>query len=293
MKTINKILIVILVFVSICTCIGNNSKKTELSDIYNPIGDDFGTVVEYVSNSGLQYYQNISDKGNILIMYLEKSDIERSDSILKVCYFDDDRICFRWSYSYRKTKSDSIISWLNQNFKKLPNKPEMWKDSKHSLIYGYVAHDEPETIELICIAENNLSEEVSGTTSRADYTHVSFYNPNTQEWSEWANVDHTFIFIEDREVIHYIDSGDGEKITYKSAHQNGYQGKTTHGDEYQIIKATDASQAFNFIFSSDYSDKEYFNKGEEFSFQIFKDSSIGLRLIFKNGFIVHFIAHDE
>lgn len=95
---------------------------------------------------------------------------------------------------------------------------------------------------------------------RNDYNFVSAYDPKTKTWGEWKQGDNTFVInVNERgDIAHFQASG--ETVIYKklSGVEEGY---TEKGNQhYQIIKALDEN-------------------GDVFSFQLFDDPSIGLKMM--------------
>jgi hypothetical protein len=102
---------------------------------------------------------------------------------------------------------------------------------------------------------------------RADFNHVTFYDPDSKTWSEWETASHTLVFNinENNDIKHYTAKGD--VFIYRNM-GNLEEDYTTSGDHYQIIEALD-------------------DEGNELRIQLFDDPSIGLKLI--NGeFMVQF-----
>lgn len=103
---------------------------------------------------------------------------------------------------------------------------------------------------------------------RVDYNYVAAYDPSTDTWSDWKRGDNTFVInINDRgDIAHIKDNG--ETVTYRklSGVEEGYTDNGGH--HYQIVKALDED-------------------GDVFSFQIFDDTSIGLKMMWAN-FIIQF-----
>lgn len=99
---------------------------------------------------------------------------------------------------------------------------------------------------------------------RVDYTQISIYDSETEEWSDWKDGYNTF-------VINYNDNGDvahfkanGDKVVYRRISQKKEEGYIADGKEhYQIIKALDED-------------------GVTFSFQFFDNRQIGLKIIYSN-----------
>jgi Ni/Co efflux regulator RcnB len=103
---------------------------------------------------------------------------------------------------------------------------------------------------------------------RMDYSMISVYNAKTDTWTDWSSGENTF-------VINYNNNGDiahfkpnGGIVVYKkiSGVEEGYAKNRKH---YQIIKALDED-------------------GDVFSFQIFDDPTIGLKLMYRN-VIIQFV----
>jgi hypothetical protein len=97
---------------------------------------------------------------------------------------------------------------------------------------------------------------------RVDYNYVAFFDGDTESWSDWEPGDNTFVVnVNERGDIAHLKAN-GETVIYKrlSGVEEGYVNDLHH---YQIIRALD-------------------DDGDVFSFQIFDDSSIGLKLIYGN-----------
>ena len=102
---------------------------------------------------------------------------------------------------------------------------------------------------------------------RVDYNYVTTYDPKTKRWSDWKEGDNTFVINVNSkgDIAHLMASG--KTVIYKKL-SGVEEGRTDSGDHYQIIKALDED-------------------GDVFRFQIFDDTSIGLKMIWGN-FIVQF-----
>jgi hypothetical protein len=103
---------------------------------------------------------------------------------------------------------------------------------------------------------------------RVDYNYVAVYDPSIDTWTDWERGDNTFIInINERGDIAHI-KGNGETVIYRklSGVEEGYTEINYY--HYQIIKALDED-------------------GDVFSFQIFDDTSIGLKMMWGN-FIIQF-----
>jgi hypothetical protein len=99
---------------------------------------------------------------------------------------------------------------------------------------------------------------------RRDYKLVSFFDGKTDTWSNWGEGDNTFVMNINKngDIAHY--KANGEMVIYKSISSNVKEEKTIDGlKNYQIIKALDED-------------------GNVFSFQLFDDVAIGLKMIYKN-----------
>ncbi len=110
--------------------------------------------------------------------------------------------------------------------------------------------------------QESSSSNSTGEKFRIDYDMVSFYDVKTETWSAFEAGYNTF-------VININDNGDimhiwanGEKVIYRkmSGVEKDY---TKDGKHYQIIKALD-------------------DDGNIFRFQIFDDTSVGLKMIYGN-----------
>ncbi|MFM7079242.1 MAG: hypothetical protein ACKOYC_05580 [Bacteroidota bacterium] len=105
---------------------------------------------------------------------------------------------------------------------------------------------------------------------RVDYNYVAAYDPSTDTWSDWQRGDNTFVInINERgDIAHIKDNG--ETVTYRklSGVEEGYTDEGNY--HYQIIKALDED-------------------GDVFSFQIFDDTSVGLKMMWAN-FIIQFAS---
>jgi hypothetical protein len=102
----------------------------------------------------------------------------------------------------------------------------------------------------------------SGEKFRIDYNMVSFYDVKTGTWSDFESGYNTFVInINDNGDIMHIKAN-GEKAIYRkmSGVEEDY---TKDGKHYQIINALD-------------------DDGDIFKFQIFDDTSIGLKMIYGN-----------
>ena len=99
---------------------------------------------------------------------------------------------------------------------------------------------------------------------RVDYNNVSFYDFSTDTWSDWKEGDNTFIInINDRGDIAHLKAN-GETVIYRklSGAEERYAGENNNY-HFQIIDAFD-------------------EEGNVFKFQLFDDTSIGLKMIWDN-----------
>lgn len=98
---------------------------------------------------------------------------------------------------------------------------------------------------------------------RNDYTLVSIYNSETEEWGEWQNGYNTFVFNynDNGDVLHILDSG--KKYIYRKLSDGVEKEYTENGEHYQIITALD-------------------EEGIRFRLQLFDNPSIGLKMIYSN-----------
>jgi hypothetical protein len=117
-----------------------------------------------------------------------------------------------------------------------------------------------------------LTETESSTNSvekfRVDYNYIAVFDPETETWGDWKEGDNTFVInINERGDIAHLKAN-GETVVYKklSDVEEGYTDKGNH--HYQILKALD-------------------DDGDVFSFQLFDDTSIGLKMMW-GSFIIQF-----
>ncbi len=125
------------------------------------------------------------------------------------------------------------------------------------------------------LKNNSLDENSSNTTTsrfRRDYTHVAFFDINTETWGEWEKGSNTFVlnYNDNFDIAHYKPSGDF--VVYKNI-SNVEEDTTESGDAYQIITALDED-------------------GLRFSFQIFYNPRIGVKFIY-NDAIIQFANFDK
>ncbi len=101
---------------------------------------------------------------------------------------------------------------------------------------------------------------------RADYNLIAVYEPKTDSWGEWIEVDHTFVINvnSNGDIVHYLPNGESIKYRNVSRVKEGNIPKTK--ERYQIIKVLT-------------------DKGDPIELQLFDDSSIGLKLIFGENMI--------
>lgn len=112
-------------------------------------------------------------------------------------------------------------------------------------------------------------EEAEVKKFRRDYSLVCFYDPQTETWSDWKSGDNTFVInINERGDVAHIKAN-GETVIYKrlSGVEEDY---TKDGSHYQIIKALDED-------------------GDVFRFQLFDDTTIGLKMMW-GSFMIQFAA---
>ena len=109
----------------------------------------------------------------------------------------------------------------------------------------------------------------SATKFRIDYNYIAVYDPETETWGEWQSGDNTFVInINEKGDIAHLKAN-GETVIYKklSGVEEGY---TEKGNKhYQIIKALDED-------------------GDVFRFQLFDDTSLGLKMMW-GSFMIQFV----
>nr|WP_153850933.1 hypothetical protein [Ornithobacterium rhinotracheale] len=102
---------------------------------------------------------------------------------------------------------------------------------------------------------------------RVDYNYVSFYDERVGNWSKWEKGDNTFVInINDRGDIAHLEAN-GETVIYRKL-SGVEEGTTSDGHHYQIIKALDGD-------------------GDVFTFQLFDERALGLKLMYGN-FLIQF-----
>lgn len=104
---------------------------------------------------------------------------------------------------------------------------------------------------------------------RIDYNYISVYDSKTDKWGDWQEGDNTFVInINEKGDIAHLKAN-GETVIYKklSGVEEGYTETGNH--HYQIIKALDED-------------------GDVFRFQLFDDTSIGLKMMWGT-FMIQFV----
>lgn len=98
---------------------------------------------------------------------------------------------------------------------------------------------------------------------RIDYNYFAIYDTKTETWDEWKKGDNTFVInVNERGDIAHI-KGNGKSVIYRklSGAKDGY---TNNGHKhYQTVEALDED-------------------GDSFTFQIFDETNIGLKMIYRN-----------
>lgn len=107
---------------------------------------------------------------------------------------------------------------------------------------------------------------------RVDYNYVSFYDERVGDWSKWELGDNTFVInINDRGDIAHLQAN-GETVIYRKL-SGVEEGTTSDGHHYQIIKALDGD-------------------GDVFTFQLFDEKTLGLKLMYGN-FLIQFASFSQ
>lgn len=99
---------------------------------------------------------------------------------------------------------------------------------------------------------------------RVDYNQVSIYDSESKEWSEWKDGYNTFVinYNDNNDIAHFKANGD--KVIYRRISKEIDEGYSSQGNEhYQTIKALD-------------------EEGITFTFQLFDNEKIGLKIIYSN-----------
>lgn len=100
---------------------------------------------------------------------------------------------------------------------------------------------------------------------RADFNHVALMLNSDKDWSEWFDAQNTFVFNsnENNDIIHYRANGD--VLIYRNL-GGLISDFTDTGEHYQILNMLDED-------------------GNQISFQLFDDISIGVKLITSEGMV--------
>ena len=196
---VSAVLLIMATFV--CACGSKSAKvntETEYNNPidYNPIGQDYNTIVDYLEENKLVYGRMVSNYGNNFIVYFEKSDDRDTDPMSKSLYFTDDNLCLKWQWVYPVKKYTAVLDWLNQNFAKHPTNSLTWEQLNLKLTY----HLEINEIELglfglYCIADTyeELTEAPNGKLI-LDFSNVYRFDHEKKEWKiisngEWSTFD--------------------------------------------------------------------------------------------------------
>lgn len=112
----------------------------------------------------------------------------------------------------------------------------------------------------INILNNDNHEDKTSNKFRVDYDLVSIYDGKTEKWGDFEAGNNTFVINmnSNGDIMHIKANND--KVIYKKL-SGADEGKTDKGDHYQTIKALDED-------------------GNTFTFQIFDDINIGLKMIY-------------
>lgn len=111
------------------------------------------------------------------------------------------------------------------------------------------------------------STTTESTKFRRDYNYIAVYDPQTETWGDWQAGDNTFVInVNEKGDIAHLKAN-GETVIYKKL-SGVEEGTTNAGDHYQIIKALDED-------------------GDVFRFQLFDNSSIGLKMMW-GSFMIQF-----
>jgi hypothetical protein len=120
---------------------------------------------------------------------------------------------------------------------------------------------------ITCLALWIISGSIQAQTEqfRVDFNHVAIFLSAEAEWSEWFDAPNTFVINanDNNDVIHY--RGDGNVVVYRNL--GGLESDVTEtGDHYQILNMLDED-------------------GDQISFHLFDNISIGVKLISSDGMI--------
>ena len=189
-----------------------SAKENKLqTEDFDPIGKDYNTIIDYFEQNDLAYMRSVSDLNNICLLFWDRCDIEKSDSIFKTCYFNEANICLRWKRSYLPQKLDMVVNWLDKNFAKQPNAKMTWKDTRQKMTY-YI-YDEDIFIELDCAVESYQHAPPQDDRLIINYLHVSFYDLDNREWDDGGDGNNRFVIpMNDHndingDITHYLAHG--------------------------------------------------------------------------------------
>lgn len=209
----------------------NKPKKDYNAGVFNPIGRHYDDVVDYLERNNIDYDRCFLRFRNCL--YTRPHVVDSTDAIQIAYYFcDDNNICDRWMRFYNIKQQKSIIKWLKNNYKQMPN--DEWQDSKQDMNYSledvWRKHGQ---INLICNAEKYCSNNNQDNKIIADYTQTRIYYPAANRHSEWFEMDNRFVIpINDKgingDIVYFRPKG--KMITYKrSSDSNGMKYSSVKG----------------------------------------------------------------
>lgn len=204
-------------------------------------------------NSNTQSYGPISN--------ISSEKIEESDE-----YYETDIFYFDWQYTntYDDESGNAKVKAATIH------KPEgiffaieIFTDNLDKFIYkGYMEG----TLNNYSFNENSSNNNRT-SRFRRDYTHVCFYDSDSDTWTEWQKGENTFVlnYNDNADIAHYKPSGDF--VIYKNI-SNVEEATTESGEPYQILTALNED-------------------GLKFRFQLFYNPKIGVKLIY-NDVIIQF-----
>lgn len=238
--------------------ISNTLTKEGAYTIFYTLGDDKTLYLANIwPNSKSQSYGPLSN--------ITSEKIEESDE-----YYETDIFYFDWQYSntYDDESGNAKVEAATIHKPEgLFFEIEIITENLDKTIYkGYMEGT---------LKNNSLDENSSNTTTsrfRRDYSHVTFFDMDTETWSDWDKGNNTFVlnYNDNFDIAHYKPSGDF--VIYKNI-SNVEEDTTESGEPYQALTALDED-------------------GLRFRFQIFSNPKIGVKFIYSDA-IIQFAVFDK
>jgi hypothetical protein len=224
--------------------------------VFYTLADESLHLANVWSNSNTQSYGPMSN--------ISSEKIEETDE-----YYETDIFYFDWHYTNTyddESGNAKVEASTIQKPEGIFFIIEIFTDNLDKFIYkGYMEGT---------LNNNSFNKNSSNTNTtsrfRRDYTHVCFYDSDSDTWTEWQKGENTFVlnYNDNADIAHYKPSGDF--VIYKNI-SNVEEATTESGEPYQILTALDED-------------------GTMFRFQIFYNPKIGVKLIYSD-VIIQFADH--